>query len=136
MKKFIRNSTLRFAIIGMVSVLGLSSCNTVGDFLGINPSPGAMDLTITGPKMGTQVSVTVGGGDAGPQVFTDDGHSFNTTISLRPGTYQVTASTLSGYVALISVQQSSGNTTQQRTYPVVVESLGKTKVGVTYQTQP
>jgi hypothetical protein len=135
MSKFIRNSTLRFALVGMVSVFGLSSCNTVGDFLGINPSPGAMELTITGPKMGTQVSVTVGG-DSGPQVFTDDGHIFKTTLSLRPGTYQVTASPLSGYIALISVRQSSGNTTQQRTHPVVVESLGATKVEVTYQTQP
>ncbi len=136
MNKFIRHSRLRFALVGMVAVLGLSSCNTVGDFLGINPPPGAIDLTITGPKLGTQVSVNIGGGDAGPQVFTDDGHIFKTTVSLRPGTYQVTASTLSGYIAFISVRQSSGNTTQQRTHPVLVESSGTTKVEVTYQTQP
>jgi hypothetical protein len=136
MHKLTRHTTPRFALVGLFAVLGLSSCNTVGDFLGINPAPGAMNLTITGPKMGTQVSATVSGGDTGPRVFTDDGHAFNTTVSLRPGTYEVTASTLTGYIALISVQQSSGNTTQQRTYPVVVESSGMTKVEITYQAQP
>jgi hypothetical protein len=140
MNKSIRHSSgfaaLRFALVGTVAVFGLSSCNTIGDFLGINPSPGTMNLTITGPKVGTQVSVTVSGGDAGPQTFTDDGHGFTKAVSLRPGTYPVTASALAGYVALISVRQSSGNTTQQGTYPVPVESLGATNVQVSYQVQP
>jgi hypothetical protein len=140
MNKSIRNSrgfsTLRVTLIGSVMVLGFSSCNTIGDFLGLNPSPGTMNVTILGPKLGTQVSVTVSGGDAGPQTITDDGHGFTKAVSLRPGTYPVTASALAGYVALISVRQSSGNTTQQGTFPVVVESLGTTTVQVSYQAQP
>jgi hypothetical protein len=128
-------SALRRVLVGTVMVLGLSGCNTIGDFLGINPPPGAINLTLTGPKKGTQVSVTISGGDAGPQTFTDDGSSFTKVVSLRPGSYPVTASPLAGYVALISVRQSSGNTTQQGTYSVPVESSSTTSVQVSYQAQ-
>lgn len=115
---------------GIALALTLSGCGLVEDTLGLTPTPAALSLEIAGPK-NTEISVTVSGGEYASR-FTDDGTGFTTALSLRPGTYTISALPQAGFAAQISVTQKNGNSSRTGTQVLTLEPKALVSVRVSY----
>jgi hypothetical protein len=118
------------ATCGIALALALSSCGLIQDTLGLTPPPGAINLEIQGPN-NAEIAVTVSGAEFNDR-FTDDGTGFSTALTLRPGTYTISASPRTGFTAQVSVTQKNGNSTKTNAQTINLESNARTDVRVNY----
>jgi hypothetical protein len=118
------------ATCGIALALALSGCGLIQDTLGLTPPPGAINLEITGP-LNSEITVTVSGAEYSNR-FTDDGTGFTTALSLKPGTYTISASAQTGFAAQVSVTQKNGNSTRLEAQTINLESNALTGVRVSY----
>ena len=122
-----------FALFMSSSIL-LSGCNLVQETLGIGPGKGTMQLNYTGVQ-GFDSNVVITGSEFNKRLF-DDGTGYKTSYDLKAGTYTISASSIGGYNAFVSVSQTNGNMTHIESNSASLEANQVVLVKISYAKIP
>lgn len=127
---------IRTALFGMLVALGglLSGCNLVQDTLGIGPGKGTLQISYTGVQ-GFDSNVVIMGSEFNKRLF-DDGTGYKANYDLKAGTYTISASSIQGYNAFVSVSQTNGNMTHIESNSAALEANQVVFVKISYTKIP
>ena len=127
---------IRTGLLGMfiASSTLLSSCNLVQETLGIGPGKGTMQVNYTGVQ-GSDSNVVIAGSEFNKRLF-DDGTGYKANYDLKAGIYTISASSIQGYNAFVSVSQTNGNITHIQTNSAALEANQVVLVKISYAKIP
>ena len=122
---------MKKVLTAVLLIFALSSCELLsqGEDL-INGVKGTLSVKILAP-IGKSVKVQIAGSLYSGE-FSDDGRGFVTSVSIRPGVYDITADNIEGFNTQVSRTESTGNTTSSAPTKVTIESNQTAKIEVRY----
>ncbi len=127
---------IRTGLFGMLvaSSTLLSGCNLVQETLGIGPGKGTMQINYTGVQ-GFDSNAVITGSEFNKRLF-DDGTGYKASYDLKAGTYAISASSIQGYTAYVSVSQTNGNITHVESNSASLEANQVVFVKISYAKIP
>ena len=112
----------------------LSGCNLVQETLGIGPGKGTMQVSYTGVQS-FDSNVVIMGSEFNKRLF-DDGTGYKASFDLKAGTYTISASSIQGFTAYVSVSQTNGNITHVESNSAAIEANQVVLVKISYAKIP
>lgn len=127
---------IRAGLFGMLvtSSILLSGCNLVQETLGIGPGKGTMQVSYTGVQ-GFDSNVVIMGSEFNKRLF-DDGSGYKSSFDVKAGMYTISASSIQGFNAYVSVSQTNGNITHIESNTASLEANQVVLVKISYAKIP